>query len=88
MLSAAITRDGDRGGAMGFHARRRNGEGIRSADSTLAGDHASGRTDAGARWDVAASRAATGGATPRLGAVLLAVVVVALLTIGLHVLFQ
>ncbi len=73
---------------MSFHARKRNREGIRSADSTHAGGHATGRTDAGARWDVSASRAATGGTMPRLGAVLLAVVVVALLTIGLHVLFQ
>jgi hypothetical protein len=84
--SAVFTRDGDPGGAMSFHARRRNHEGIRNADSSRAGGNATGRM--GARWDGSVSRASTGGTMPRLGAVLLAFVVVALLTIGLHVLFQ
>jgi hypothetical protein len=89
MLAAVVTRDGDPGGAMSFHTRKRNREGIRRADSTLAGDSpVTGRTDAGARWDASASRAAASGTMPRLGAVLLAIVVVALLTVGLHVLFQ
>jgi hypothetical protein len=73
---------------MSLHARQRNREGIGSADSTHAAGHATGRTVAGARWDVASSRTATGSTMPRLGAVLLAIMVVALLTIGLHVLFQ
>jgi hypothetical protein len=68
---------------MSFHARRRR---IRSADSSRAGGHVTGRT--GTRWDGVGSRASTGGTMPRLGAVLLAFVVVTLLTIGLHVLFQ
>jgi hypothetical protein len=86
MLSAVIPRDGDPGGAMSFHAGRRNRKANRSADASRAGGHATGRT--GARWDGVGFRASTGGTMPRLGAVLLAFVVVALLTIGLHVLFQ
>lgn len=73
---------------MNFHARKRNREGIRRAGSTHAGSRANGRTVASARRDVSPSRGATGGTMPRLGAVLLAIAVVAMLTIGLHVLFQ
>jgi hypothetical protein len=76
------------GGAMSFHSRKRNREGVRGAGSTHPGGHDIGRTNAGARWDVSASRASSGRTMPRLGAVLLAIVVVALLTMGLHVLFQ
>jgi hypothetical protein len=73
---------------MSFHSRKRNRQGIRSAGSLHAGGHATGRADAGARWDTSGTRASTGGTMPRLGSVLLAIVVVAVLTIGLHVLFQ
>jgi hypothetical protein len=76
------------GGAMSFHSRKRNRDVVRNAGSTHPNGHATGRMDAGARWDVSATRASKGGSMPRLGAVLLAIVVVALLTIGLHVLFQ
>jgi hypothetical protein len=88
MLPAVIACDGDPGGAMSFRSRKRIREGIRSANSIHAGGHPTGRMDADTRWDVAASRASAGGTMPRLGAVLLAIAVVALLTIGLHVLFQ
>jgi hypothetical protein len=50
--------------------------------------HVGGRSNARAYWNGSAHRAATGGTTPRIGSVLLAVLVVALLTMGLHVLFQ
>jgi hypothetical protein len=88
MLSAVITRDGDPGGAMSFHSHKRNRQGIRRADSVHAQGDATGRMDARARWDASGFRASTGSAMPRLGSVLLAIAVVALLTIGLHVLFQ
>jgi hypothetical protein len=89
MLSDVIARDGDSGGAMSFHARKRSREGIQNADPAHASGHATGGRLAGARWDVSASpRTATGGTMPRLSAVLLALLVVALLVIGLHVLFQ
>ena len=74
---------------MGLHARDRIGENQTPGSMSRSARDAIGRTDAGARWDVSASRrASSGGAMPRLGAVLLAVAVVALLTVGLHVLFQ
>ena len=73
---------------MGLHARDRIGENQTPGSMSRSARDAIGRTDAGARWDVSASRASSGSATPRLGALLLAVVVVALLTVGLHVLFQ
>ena len=73
---------------MGLHARDRIGENQTPGSMSRSARDAIGRTDAGARWDVSASGASSGGATPRLGALLLAVVVVALLTVGLHVLFQ
>ena len=73
---------------MSFHSRKRNRQGIRSVGSAHASGHATGRLDAGARWDASGSRASMGSAMPRLASVLLAIVVVALLTIGLHVLFQ
>lgn len=88
MLAAVITGTVIPGGAMSFRSRKRNREGIRSANSIHAGGHPTGRIDAVTRWDVPPSRASAGGTTPRLGAVLLAIAVVALLTIGLHVLFQ
>jgi hypothetical protein len=73
---------------MGLHSRDRIGENNAGGGIFRSERDAIGRTDAGARWDVSASRTASGGATPRLGALLLAVAVVALLTVGLHVLFQ
>ena len=85
---AVITGTVIQGGAMSFHSRKRNREGVRGAGSTHPSGHDIGRTHAGARWDVSASRASSGRTMPRLGAVLLAIVVVALLTMGLHVLFQ
>jgi hypothetical protein len=73
---------------MSFLSRKRNREGVRGAGSTHPSAHDIRRTHAGARWDVSASRASSSRTMPRLGAVLLAIVVVALLTMGLHVLFQ
>jgi hypothetical protein len=73
---------------MNFHARKRDRGGTRSVVSAHVSGRATGRTGDSVRWDPASSRAATGGTMPRIGAVLLAVIVVALLTIGLHVLFQ
>ena len=72
---------------MGLHSRDRIGENTAGIKSRPGRD-AIGRTDVGARWDVSASRASSARAMPRLGALLLAVAVVALLTVGLHVLFQ
>lgn len=73
---------------MSFHSRKQNREGVRGAGSTHPSGHDIGKTRAGARWGVSASRASSDRTMPRLGAVLLAIVVVALLTMGLHVLFQ
>ena len=73
---------------MGLHSRDRIGENNAGGGTSRSGRDTLGRTNPGVRWDVSASRASSGGATPRLGALLLAVVVVALLTVGLHVLFQ
>ncbi len=73
---------------MSFRSRKRNRKGGRRAGFAHANGRAIGRTNAAARWDVSASRASSGGTMPRLGSVLLAIVVVALLTVGLHVLFQ
>ena len=72
---------------MGLHAREPPPADTRRVNADHAERRRFGRTDAGARWDVSASRASSG-AMPRLGALALAIVVVALLTIGLHVLFQ
>jgi hypothetical protein len=73
---------------MSFHSRKRNRAGMRRRASTFAGGHAIGSIGSGARRDASPTRASTAGTMPRLGSVLLAVVVVALLTIGLHMLFQ
>ena len=74
---------------MGLHSRDRIGENNAGGGTSRSGRDTLGRTNPGVRWDVSASRrASSGGAMPRLGAVLLAVAVVALLTVGLHVLFQ
>lgn len=88
MLRAVITGTVIQGGAMSFDSRKRNREGVRGAGSTHPSGHDIGRTHAGARWDLSATRASSGRTMPRIGAVLLAIVVVALLTMGLHVLFQ
>jgi hypothetical protein len=63
--------------------RRRN----RRPDAVRDVGHSIRRTNAALRWGVS-YRAASSRAAPRFGAVLLGIVVVALLTVGLHVLFQ
>jgi hypothetical protein len=73
---------------MGLPSRDRIGENNAGGGMSRSERDAVARTDGGARRDVAPSRTAAGGTMPRLGAVLLAILVVALLTIGLHVLFQ
>jgi hypothetical protein len=73
---------------MSFHSRKRNREGLRSAGAADASNQAVGRTDARGRWNGSKSRAVSGGAMPRLASVVLAIIVVALLTFGLHVLFR
>ena len=76
---------------MSYRSRRRNRDGNRRAGAMHAehpAGRASGRMGAQVRWDGSGPRASTAGTMPRLGAVLLAILVVALLTIGLHVLFQ
>jgi hypothetical protein len=82
-----LTDNGQPGRWMSFRLRTRKSGG-RRADATHAVDQSRVKMDTALRWGVSASRASSGGAMPRLGSVLLALVVVALLTIGLHVLFQ
>jgi hypothetical protein len=72
---------------MSFRLRKRNHRGGRRAAPVRVAGHSLGRTDAALRRG-SSSRAVSGRALPRLGSVLLALVVVALLTVGLHVLFQ
>jgi hypothetical protein len=72
---------------MSFRLRKRYRRGGRRVAPVRAAGQSLGRTDAALRWG-SSSRAASRRAMPRLGSVLLALVVVALLTVGLHVLFQ
>jgi hypothetical protein len=72
---------------MSFRGARRNSKGYRAAGSARVGDQARAGMDAGKRWDVSAL-GASNRTMPRLGPVLLAIAVVALLTVGLHMLFQ
>jgi hypothetical protein len=76
-----------RGGAMSFRLRKRNRRGVRRAGPVRAAGRPLGKTAALRSWGVS-SPVATHRATPRLGSLLLAILVVALLTAGLHVLFQ
>jgi hypothetical protein len=73
---------------MSFHSRKRNREGLRSARAADPNSHVIGRTEARGRWDASRSRPAPGGGMPRFASVLLAIMVVVLLTLGLHVLFR
>jgi hypothetical protein len=72
---------------MSFRLRKPNGDGDRRAIPAGLAAGPPGRTDAVARRD-SSSRTAAHRSLPPLGAVLLALVVVVLLTVGLHVLFQ
>jgi hypothetical protein len=72
---------------MSFRLRKRNRSRNRRPGAVRDAGHSIGRTDAALRWGVS-YRAASSRAAPRFGALLLGIVVVALLTVGLHVLFQ
>jgi hypothetical protein len=73
---------------MSFHLRKRSRKGGRYLDPIRVSRGALGSTDVSLRWCSSQARAATRGAIPRYGSVLLALVVVALLIAGLHLLFQ
>jgi len=72
---------------MSLRFRRRNRKAGKRADPVRGADMSLGRTDASLRWDHTGHGTARQ-SMPRLGSVLLALVVVALLTAGIHVLFQ
>jgi hypothetical protein len=72
---------------MSFRSRRRNRREGRGVGNARGGSHAIGKSDAAGRWNTS-TRIDSGRTMPRLGPVLLAIVVVGLLTAGLHVLFQ
>lgn len=72
---------------MSFRLRKRNRRGGRRAAPVRDAGHSLRRADAMLRWG-APSRTASGPSMPRLGSVLMAIIIVALLTYGLSVLFQ
>jgi hypothetical protein len=72
---------------MSLGADEQDGKGGRDAGVGRTGGGARKPSGAGVRRDSSLPSAATS-TTPRLGSVLLAIAVVALLTVGLHVLFQ
>jgi hypothetical protein len=72
---------------MSFRLRKRNRRGGRRATPARDAGLSLRRADAMLRWG-APSRTASGPSMPRLGPLLLALIVVALLTYGLSVLFQ
>jgi hypothetical protein len=72
---------------MSFRLRKRNGRGGKRAALARAPTDSFGRTDATSRWEVP-SRVSSRREMPRLGPVLLAIVVVTVLTFGLHMLYQ
>jgi len=72
---------------MSLRLRKRIRGRHRRPDTVRDAGYSIGRTNAALRWGVS-YRAASSRAAPRLGALLLAIIVVGLLTAGLHVLFQ
>jgi hypothetical protein len=74
---------------MSIRLRKRNRRGGRRADDPVRepGDSLR-KTDAAARWDFPTSRVAKPRAMPRLISFLFAIVVVTVLTVGLHMLYQ
>jgi hypothetical protein len=71
---------------MGSRLRKRNRRG--RGGVLLRAAAGNPRRNPAPRWAVSTPHGASHGAMPRAGAVLLAIVVVTLLTFGLHMLFQ